>query len=82
MRWISVTEELPNHSNDVLFAMKYDERPLMGYYHPNRKKWYGSYEVCDAMKDGYCDDREISAQEFITHWMELPSMPPPSDGNI
>jgi hypothetical protein len=72
--WISVEDRLPENTNEVLVAVKYQNEPILVYYGSD-KKWYGSRETRDWMIDGYCQNAEINKCIEITHWMPLPQAP-------
>ena len=65
--------ELPEVNVEVLIAFKYDKKPIQGYW--NGKKWIGSFETRDYMKDGFVRDEALNIPEYIYAWTELPDCP-------
>ena len=65
--------ELPKNSDEVLIAFQYDDMPIQGYY--KDKKWKGSVNVTQQMKDGYVNNNQLDGTEFIYAWGEMPKMP-------
>ncbi len=66
--------ELPDRFVEVLIAYKYNKKPIQGYW--NGKKWIGSFETRDHMRDGYnVRDEELIVPEDIYAWTELPDCP-------
>lgn len=65
--------ELPEVNVEVLIAYEYDKKPIQGYW--DGKKWKGSFETRDYMRDGYVRDEALIIPESIYAWTELPDCP-------
>lgn len=65
--------ELPEVNVEVLIAYEYDKKPIQGYW--NGRKWIGSFETRDYMKDGLVRDETLNIPEYIYAWTELPDCP-------
>lgn len=65
--------ELPEVNVEVLIAYMHDKKPIQGYW--NGRKWIGSFETRDYMKDGFVRDETLNIPEYIYAWTELPDCP-------
>jgi hypothetical protein len=72
--WIRTEEQLPDHTNDVLAYVQYDDYPIVARY--TGKKWRLGSNISDYIAvtgDGGKDD--VLWQYPVTHWQELPEKP-------
>lgn len=70
MNWISVNDELPAVTKDVL-VLDNMGCSSVAYWHLVKHKWYA---MCcgDAVIDY---DRNIVEIEYVTHWCDIPDDP-------
>lgn len=71
-RWIPVTERLPEHREQVMFAAGDGEVVCLGFYPGN-----GASEWVDLERD-HNGFNFIHPAEEVTHWREIPDPPLPS----
>lgn len=72
--WISVKDKLPDHENDVLVFVKYDEQPITAWYREGI--WRVGYRVWDYIEVSGDGCKESSLHHFeVTHWQPLPEPP-------
>jgi hypothetical protein len=68
MKWISIKEKLPSHTNDVI-VIKDDSTVMMARYRISGGGFWALYFSDNGLQyDKYHSDK-------VTHWMELPRKP-------
>lgn len=65
--WISVKDRMPTPISFVLIATNFDTKPWMAYY---TNEWY------ILSLEGNGPQSEFKSNLVITHWCELPELPP------
>lgn len=68
--WVSVTEQLPNHRQKVLFCTRSDVHKAL--YMEKMSNEHGDFNKVFLSNDGGHYELEM---QIITHWMPLPELP-------